>query len=121
MKQLLALTLALALAHTTIKPAMAIELLDLDGPDNFWECILDKVPGSAYGVEFRLRVAECRQEFPYKERLEKKTTFFFGLFTNTTAAECVDKYTGSTPSRKARNAIAEACLKLYPKKVASSS
>ena len=121
MKQLLALTFALALVHTTTKPAMAIELPDLDGPDNFWECILDKVPGSSYGVEFRLRVAECRQEFPYNERLEKKTTYFFGLFNNPTAAECVAEHTGDTPSRKARNAIAEACMKIYPVGGATSS
>ena len=115
MKNILALSLLLAVCHSTALEANAQELLDLDGPDNFWECILDKVPGSSYGVEFRLRAAECRQEFPYNEHFEKKTTFFFGLFNNTTASQCVEDYTGNTPSRKARNAIAEACLKLYPK------
>jgi hypothetical protein len=85
-------------------------------PANFWECILDRLPGSSYSYLTKQIIQGCRFEFPYQGPIEKKETYFFGLLENDSAAECVTKHLAKrdTPNRMAQRAIQLACLSLYP-------
>lgn len=86
-------------------------------PANFWECILDRLPGSSYSYLTKQIIQGCRFEFPYQGPIEKKETYFFGLLENDSASECVAKHLAKkdTPNRMAQRAIQVACLSLYPK------
>ena len=95
--------------------ARAIEVPDVDGPDNFWECILDKMPGVRFTVEYNKRLRECQKEFPDNEPIEKDTRGEFRIFGDDTVKECVAKNTVGTPSRRAKYAIRRACLATKPK------
>ena len=80
------------------------------GPKNYYECILEKLPGvdmdrAAYQIDHA-----CRDQFPGKEQPKKKK----GWLKNTTVADCIEKNTKRTLSPVAINIISNACRSIYP-------
>lgn len=84
------------------------------GPDNYSECILDRVEGVQNDLVAISETTQCRREFPDYLPPEGASSFFFGPDT---AAECVAEYAASTPSGYAANQIREACFQLYPETI----
>ena len=96
-----------------------VSAVDPTKPDNFWECLLERLPGSSYSYNTRAIIQACRIEFPYDGPIEKQETYFFGLLDNDTVADCVQKHLSKTdtPDRLAQRAIQQACLTLFPKEI----
>lgn len=83
------------------------------GPDNFWECILDEMPGTATNAAANEIIRECGKKFPDRVPLATKKTGFWGI-GDLSAEECTFKYGKETKSRRALNFIRRACRKIYP-------
>lgn len=103
-----------------LAPAVAIVLLYgsaceaglLPGPDNFHECILDRLEDVQNDMVAISETSRCRQEFPDMLPPEKLAP----LFGPQTAAECLAEYADEVPqsSPYAATQIREACFQLYP-------
>lgn len=81
------------------------------GPDNFWECILEELPGVKNDAAARELLLLCKKEYPNTYIVEKKAPVF-GI---STAGECVIEHAKDVTSRKGAMAIRSACYKIYPK------
>ncbi len=93
-----------------VSPAQAGLLDWLFGPDNYWECILDKMPGTlTYGGSMEV-IAQCTKAFPDKTRY----TLPRGLFKPKNLDDCWGKYNQDTHESLARQSIYQACYFLYP-------
>lgn len=81
------------------------------GPSNYWECILDRMPGvknDSVAIEV---IRKCRKKFPNSLEVEKKSP----LFGVKTAGECVLKYGKDISSPRGVKLVRIACYRLYPK------
>lgn len=75
---------------------------------NYWECILDEMPGAKTKTVALAVKRKCNQ-YGKNYKIEKKSSFF-GIKN---ASECVIEYASDTPSETAAKAIRAACNKLY--------
>lgn len=78
------------------------------GPNNYLECLLDRLPGTANDAAAAQIMQSCRAEFPGTTTLAKRRGFF-----DPSAQECVLKNGRSTGSNLAGKAIAYACNTLF--------
>jgi len=75
---------------------------------NYWECILDEMPGTqTKAIAYSIR-KKCNQYKKYYN-IEKKSP----LWGVTNATECTIKYGKETPSNLAVKIIRQACNTLY--------
>lgn len=82
------------------------------GPSNYWECILDTVPGTQNDVVGANLIVQCAKKFP-KQSLVAEKDKVGGLFSVPTKDDCLMKYAKNTPSSLAAKAIYAACYQLY--------
>ena len=83
------------------------------GEGNYWECILDDMPGVENDTAAAEILEHCQDQFSFADRIfVKKKEPWFGIKT---ANECTISYSKNTPSTKGAEAIRAACHKLYPK------
>lgn len=94
--------LVLSVLFLVCAPAQA-----LFGPDNYYECLLDRMPGVANDFAARQVIADCSKEFP-RRVAEKRSGWL-----HPTAGACILKHGKSTGSQLAGRAIAMACRSLY--------
>jgi len=78
---------------------------------NFYECILDDMPGTENDQVAAQIFLKCKKEHPNKSNIKKKSSIF-GIKTR---SECILKYGKSTASKLGVANISNACYKLYPK------
>jgi len=85
------------------------------GPSNFWECILDEMPGVKNDAVAIAIQGKCRKKFPttanYITEIKKKSS----VFGPKTANECVIKYAENVSSQRGAGLIRSACYRLYPR------
>ena len=82
------------------------------GSSNYWECILDEMPGVKNDPAAIEVVRKCRKEFPSSTKVEKKSP----LFGVKTAGECVLEYAKDVSSPRGAKLVRAACYRLYPRK-----
>ena len=85
---------------------------DLFGPSNYWECILEEIPGVANDPAASFVINKCVEEFPDTEEDYEKKKPLWGVKT---APECVIEYGKDTISPVGVKIILGACYRLYPK------
>lgn len=98
---------ALALGGHT-NPATA----GLLGPSNFWECVLEKMPGVQNDPVAYQIAADCNTRFPNPPEISGKDKVG-GLFSVPHAPECVIRYAKNTRSNFGAQLITAACYQLY--------
>lgn len=104
------IALAALLAITT-NPVRAGILDWLFGPDNYWECILDRMPGTlTYGGSMEV-ITRCTQEFPDKTAYQLPRR---SIFKPKDFGQCLKKYWKSEREPLAQQSIYQACYFLYP-------
>ncbi|HHJ40341.1 MAG: hypothetical protein AXA67_05670 [Methylothermaceae bacteria B42] len=82
----------------------------LFGPDNYWECLLDSMPGTmTYGGSME-NIARCEKKFPDKSAYKTKNA----VFGPKNYGQCLQKYASQTQEPLARQSILNACYRLYP-------
>ena len=81
------------------------------GPSNFWECILDEMPGVKNDPAAIEVLRKCRNEFPSNASVEKKSP----IFGVKTAGECVIENGKDVSSNRGAKLIRAACYNLYPR------
>ncbi|BCX82539.1 hypothetical protein MIT9_P2125 [Methylomarinovum caldicuralii] len=102
---LLALTAALSL-----NVAQAGLWGRLFGPDNYWECLLDEMPGTlTYGGSME-KLAQCKKRFPDPTAYKPGK----GLLGPKDFQGCLAKYLETTKEALARHSIQNACFRLFP-------
>ncbi len=105
-RTLLFLALALGVSTTHAGP-----LSWLLGPDNYWECILETMPGTlTYGGSMEV-IAKCSQQFPDKTKYELARPW---LFKPKNHQDCLNTYMQGTNDPLAKQTIHQACYYLYP-------
>ncbi|HBT86911.1 MAG TPA: hypothetical protein DEB50_00065 [Desulfobacter sp.] len=82
------------------------------GPSNFWECILDEMPGVKNDAVANATMMKCRKKFPNTAYPQKKSSSLFGPKT---ANECIIKYAKDVSSPRGAELIRAACYRLYPR------
>jgi len=93
-------------------------LAGMFGPSNFWECILDEMPGAKNDAVAVAIIRKCAKKFPSTAPGSESTTEIkkkSPLLGPKTCNECIIKYAEDTTSPKGINFIRGACYKLYPK------
>jgi hypothetical protein len=80
------------------------------GPANYWECILDGMPGAKNDLVATEIMRACAEDFPRDGEIEEKAP----LFGIRTAGECALKYGEEVSSPVAAQQIRTACYRLYP-------
>lgn len=80
----------------------------LFGPSNYWECILDEMPGIKNDPAAIEVIRQCRKEFPNSSNVEKKIS----LFGTKTAGE----YGSDISNPRGAKMVRAACYRLYPRK-----
>lgn len=83
------------------------------GSCNFYECILDDMPGVKNDIVARQIVSKCSSECT---DMSTKKKFSIGFSGKITAQECVVKYAKDTNSEVGARLIFTACYSLYPEK-----
>lgn len=81
------------------------------GPSNFWECILDEMPGVKNDTAAIEVQRKCYNKFPNTNEFEKKSP----LFGVKTAGDCVLEYAKDVSSPRGAELIKFACYRLYPR------
>jgi hypothetical protein len=81
------------------------------GSSNYWECILDEMPGVKNDPAAIEVIKNCKKEFPNSTVVEKKSS----LFGTKTAGECVLEYAADVSSPRGATLVRAACYKLYPR------
>ncbi len=81
------------------------------GPSNFWECILDEMPGVKNDPAAIEVIRKCQKEFSTTAEVEKKSPII-GIKT---AGECVLEYAKDVSSPRGAKLIRAACYTLYPR------
>ena len=82
------------------------------GPKNYWECILDEMPGTQNDVVARSLVIQCSESFPAQLPIEGKYKVG-GFFSVPTKEDCLIEHAKDTPSQFAAKVIYSACYELY--------
>lgn len=89
-------------------------LVGLFGPSNFWECVLDKMPGSQNELAAKLAARHCGQKFPggatHQVAPSDKVGHWLG---RPTAMDCFSKHGKTVASDWASRVIYAACHQLY--------
>jgi hypothetical protein len=81
------------------------------GPDNYYECILERLDGAEdYEVAVEAN-SQCLTEFPDMTLPEKKSSFLFGPDTS---SECVEAYVKDTTPFYVATQLRQACFVVYP-------
>lgn len=80
------------------------------GPANYWECILDAMPGAKNDLVAAEITRACAEGFPHDVEVEENAS----LFGIRTAGECVLEYGDEVSSPVAAQQIRTACYRLYP-------
>jgi len=80
------------------------------GPSNFWECIIDEIPGTKNDPAAKEIFKKCKKRFPVEEDVKKKSP----LFGVKTVGECVMEYGKDIASPAGARFLFRACKKLYP-------
>jgi len=80
-------------------------------PDNYAECILDRLQDVQNDQVALSETVECQKQFPGSPTPEKIRPILFGPRT---IADCVAEYGGGTHSGYAADQIRTACFQLYP-------
>lgn len=80
------------------------------GPSNYWECILDEMPGVKNDPAAIEVIRKCRKEFPNSSNDVEKKSSIVGVRT---AGECVREYGKDVSSPMGAKGIQAACYKLY--------
>ena len=83
------------------------------GPSNYWECILDEMPGVKNDPAAIEVIKKCRNEFPNSSNDMEKKSPIIGVKT---AGECVRDYGKEVSSPMGAKAVQIACYRLYPRK-----
>ena len=79
------------------------------GPSNYWECILDEMPGVKNDPAAIEVIKKCRNDFSITSEVEKKLS----IFGVKTAGECVLKYGRDISSPQGAKFVQAACYRLY--------
>lgn len=87
----------------------------LSSPENYHECLLERLKDVQNDVVAASETSQCRVAFPDSTPPEKVDPGWIGP---TTVAECLAEFGSGTPSSYAANLIREACFQLYPEKPA---
>ncbi len=82
----------------------------LNRPGNFYECILDDMPGVRNNIAAREIMLNCRKEFPDAVIPEDKSSL------GGSARDCVVKHGKSAIGEIGPNLIRRSCYALYPNK-----
>lgn len=100
-----------ALALLFIPPAIQAGVWDeLFGPDNYWECLLEKMPETqTYGGSME-HLSQCASRFPDQNDYQTGG----GWFGPDTLEECLQEYRTETNEALARLSIRKACFRLFP-------
>ncbi len=106
-----ALTLLLVFGIAAYHSPVQAGLWDrLFGPDNFWECLLDTMPGTlTYGGAMEKRL-QCERRFPDKTAYRPG----LGITGPKDLAQCQQKFLPGTKDPLARHSIRQACFRLFP-------
>lgn len=80
------------------------------GATNYWECILDAMPGAKNDLVAAEIIRACAESFPHDEGVVENAS----LFGIRTAGECVLEYGDEVSSPIAAQQIRTACYRLYP-------
>lgn len=80
------------------------------GASNYWECILEEMPGVKNDSAAAEVIEKCREDFPNIAEVKKKSP----LFGVKTAGDCLLEYGKNVASLRGRQQIQAACYKLYP-------
>lgn len=82
----------------------------LFGPDNYWECLLEEMPGTlTYGGSME-KLAQCRTRFPNPSDYRPGVD----IFGPRDYQGCLEKYLQRTRDPLARHSIQNACFRLFP-------
>ncbi len=82
----------------------------LFGPDNYWECLLDTMPGTkTYGGSME-NIVQCEKKFPNRAAYQINDS----ILGPKNYAQCLQKYASQTREPLARQSILDACYRLYP-------
>ncbi len=87
----------------------------LSSPENYHECLLERLPDVQNDVVAASENSQCRVAFPDSTPPEKVDPGWLGPET---VAECLAEFGTNTPSSYAANLIREACFQLYPEQPA---
>ncbi len=103
--------LAVLLIATVYSPVQAGMWERLFGPDNYWECLLETMPGTlTYGGAMEKRM-QCGKQFPDKNSYR----LGLGVLGPKSLTRCQQKYlTADTKDPLARQSIRQACYRLFP-------
>ncbi len=97
-------------------PAMAIEVtipLPKFGPDNYAECVIDKIEPDIGPVETQSIKSNCRSDFPKASSR--------GLFGPRSAQSCYNKNEYRVAHREAAEAVYDACQDYFRSTAANNS
>lgn len=103
--------------HIKYLTALVVLLLPISafaglfGPSNYWECILEEMPGVKNDPSAIEVIRKCRKEFPTTSEVEKKSPII-GIKTS---GECVLEYAKDVSSPRGAKLIRAACYRLYPR------
>lgn len=81
------------------------------GSSNYWECILEEMPGVRNDPAVYAVIGKCRKDFPNRSSVRKKSSIFGG----TTARECFLEHGKAVSNPKTVKFLRHACYRLYPK------
>jgi hypothetical protein len=90
--------------------AIIIAIYVLNRPSNFYECILDDMPGVRNNIAARKIMLNCRKEFPDAVIPEDKSSL------GGSARDCVVKHGKSAVGEIGSNLIRRSCYAIYPNK-----
>jgi len=82
------------------------------GPSNYWECILDSLPGAQNDIVGTNLIIQCNKKFPNPRLIAEKDKVG-GLISVPTKDDCIMKYAKDTTSPLAAKSIYAACYQLY--------
>ena len=82
------------------------------GPSNYWECLLDSMPGTKNDIVGTNLIIQCNKKFPNPSLIAEKDKVG-GLFKSPTKDDCIMKYAKDTTSPIAARSIYSACYQLY--------
>ena len=85
-----------------------IAIYVLNRPGNFYECILDDMPGVRNNIAAREIMLNCRKDFPDAGTPETKSSW------GGSARDCVVKYGKSAVGEIGPNLIRRSCYALHP-------
>lgn len=82
------------------------------GPSNYWECILDRVPGTKNDTIAIRLIVKCQEKFPNPRPVLDRDKVR-GFISNPTKDDCLMKYARETYSPLAAKVINASCYQLY--------